>query len=150
MQQQQICWRRDRVIELSSQGFSQSEIARILQIDKGVISRDMTYLRQQAQERLKTHIEKTMPIEYQKCMVGINQVLQKAWYIVSRTADERVRLQALSLIDQCNSHKMELVTNGSIVSDALQYVNGKAEKLVSKQSQERREGKEEQEQEGVF
>jgi hypothetical protein len=52
-----------------------------------------------------------------------------SWYIANTTADERVRLQALALIDQCNTHKMDMVTNGAIVSDALKYVNGKAEKL---------------------
>lgn len=113
-------------MELSSQGFSQSDIARVLQIEKGVISRDMAYLRHQAQERMKTHIQKTMPIEYQK---GITQVLRMCWGIAGRSNDERVRLQALALIDQCNSHKMDMVTNGAIVSDALKYVNGKAEKL---------------------
>jgi uncharacterized membrane protein YukC len=52
-----------------------------------------------------------------------------SWFIANTTADERVRLQALALIDQCNTHKMDMVTNGAIVSDALKYVNGKAEKL---------------------
>jgi hypothetical protein len=70
-----------------------------------------------------------MPIEYQKCMVGINQVLGMCWAIVGRTNDEKVRLQALALIDQCNSHKMDMVTNGAIITGALDYVNGKAEKL---------------------
>jgi hypothetical protein len=106
----------------------------------------MAYLRQQAQQKLKTHIEKTMPEEYQKGMIAIDQVLRITWGIVSKTPDERIRLQALALIDQCNSHKMEMVTNGAIVSDALKYVNGKAEKLVSKQSEQEQE----QEQEGVF
>lgn len=126
---QQIEWRRDRVLELSSQGWNQSDIATVLQIDKSIVSRDMAYLRQQAQQKIKTHVEKTMPEEYQKGMVAIDQVLRITWGIVSKTADERVRLQALALIDQCNSHKMDMVTNGAIVSDALKYVNGKAEKL---------------------
>jgi DNA-binding NarL/FixJ family response regulator len=39
MQQQQIEWRRAKVLELSSQGYSQIEIASNLQIDKSVISR---------------------------------------------------------------------------------------------------------------
>jgi hypothetical protein len=66
-------------------------------------------------------------------MIGINQVLQKAWEIVNKTLDERVRLQALGLIDQCNSHKMDMVTNGAIITDALKYVNGKTEKLDQQQ-----------------
>jgi hypothetical protein len=76
MQQQQISWRRERILELSSQGFNQSDIATVLQLDKSIISRDMAYLRQQAQQKLKTHIEKTMPEEYQKGMTAIDQVLR--------------------------------------------------------------------------
>jgi transcriptional regulator len=60
-QQQQIEWRRDRVLELSSQGFTQSDIATMLQVDKSIISRDLGYLRQQAQENLQKHIHETIP-----------------------------------------------------------------------------------------
>ena len=68
--------------------------------------------------------------------------------LANTTADERVRLQALALIDQCNSHKMDLITNGAVVSDALKYVNGKAEKLsaaAAKMSTNDEDGKEDYE-----
>jgi hypothetical protein len=64
-------------------------------------------------------------------MIGINQVLQKAWEIVDKTADERTKLQALALIDQCNTHRMDMITNGTIVKDALNYVNNKTKELNS-------------------
>jgi hypothetical protein len=83
----------------------------------------------QAQQNIQKHIKETMPEEYQKANVRMDQVLKKVWYIANATADERVRLQDLALIDQCNSHKMDLITNGSIVSESLKYVNSKAEKL---------------------
>ena len=51
----QVQWRRAKVLELSSQGYSQSEISKSLQVDESVISRDRAYLRQGAQENLKTH-----------------------------------------------------------------------------------------------
>jgi orotate phosphoribosyltransferase-like protein len=79
--QQQIEWRRDRVLELSSQGLTQSDIATTLHVDKSIISRDIAYLREQAQKNLKTYIQNKLPEEYQKCMVGINQVLKIAWSI---------------------------------------------------------------------
>ena len=41
MQLQQIEWRRVKVLELSSQGYSQIEIATNLQMDKSIISRDL-------------------------------------------------------------------------------------------------------------
>jgi transcriptional regulator len=131
---EQIEWRRNRVLELSSQGHNQHEIAQTLQIAKGTVNSDLAYLRKRAQENLQHHIHETVPAEYQKCCTQINQVLKKAWEIVDNTADERVRLQALALIDQCNTHKMDMVTNGTIITDALDYVNGKAEKLVNTES----------------
>jgi transcriptional regulator len=47
-QQQKIEWRRSQVLELNSKGHSQSEIARMLQLDKSIICRDIALLRQQA------------------------------------------------------------------------------------------------------
>ena len=125
-QQQLMEWRRDKVIMLSSRGLTQSEIARELHVDRSLISRDMTYIRQQAQEHLKTHIQERMPEEYHKVEVSITQVLKKAWEIVDKTADERIRLQALALIRECDTNRLEMISNRVVVSDALKYVNGKA------------------------
>jgi IS30 family transposase len=126
---QQVEWRRDRVLELSSQGFSQSDIATVLQVDKSIISRDMAHIRREAQENLQNHIHETIPQEYQKAMTGINQVLRMCWYIVSKTEDEKTKLQALSLINDCNKYKIDLSTNGVVITDAIKYVNGKMDHL---------------------
>lgn len=128
-QLQQIEWRRDRVLELSSQGFSQSDIATVLQVDKSIISRDMAYLRHQAQENLQKHIHETIPEEYQKAMESLNQVLRMCWSIANRAEDEKIRLQALALINDVNKYRTELVTNGVIVNDALRIVQSKMEHL---------------------
>ena len=81
----QVQWRRAKVLELSSQGYTQSEISKSLQVDESVISRDRAYLRQGAQENLKTHIQDKLPEQYQNCMVGINQVLKICWEIVNKS-----------------------------------------------------------------
>jgi hypothetical protein len=119
-----IEWRRSKVLELSSQGYSQIEIATDLQIDKSVICRDLVYLRQQANENLKTYIHDKLPKEYQNCMTGINQVLKICWEFVNKTksvknddgqtvttTDNKTVLQALALINDCNKYKMDLPTN---------------------------------------
>ena len=63
--QQIIEWRRAKVMELLSKGESnQSEIARILQVDKSIICRDIAYLRQQS----KANIKNTLTNGYQKNM----------------------------------------------------------------------------------
>ena len=48
-----IEWRRNKVQELSSQGYNQSEISKILQISQPAINRDIAYLRQQAKDTSK-------------------------------------------------------------------------------------------------
>ena len=147
--QHQLEWRRSQVVELASMGYSQREISRILQIDLSAVTRDIRFLRQQAQENIKNHIQQRMPEEYHMVEVSINHVLKKAWHIANTTADERIRLQALSLIRECDSSRLEMITNGTVVSDALKYVNGKAEKLNANLGSQKSEQLE-QEQEGVF
>jgi predicted flavoprotein YhiN len=126
---QQIEWRRDRVLELSSQGFRQSDIANALHVNKSIISKDMAHLKQQARENLQKHISETIPAEYQKAMNSLNQVLRMSWSIVSKTEDEKTKLQALILINDVNKYRTEFVTNGGIVNDALRIVQSKMEHL---------------------
>jgi hypothetical protein len=71
----------------------------------------MLFLRQKAHENLTSHIQDRLPEEYQRCLVGMNQVLKLSWQIANNnngqehndnssntltTGDDRTRLQALS------------------------------------------------------
>ena len=78
-----IEWRRAKVLELSSQGHNQSEIAKIMQVGISTINRDAIFLRQQAQENLKIHVQQKLPEEYQRCLTGMNQVLKLSWQIAN-------------------------------------------------------------------
>ena len=142
-----VTWRRTQVLELTSQGNSQVEIARILRVGEATISRDLSCLRQQANENLKTHIQSKLPEEYQNCMTGINQVLKICWEIVNKSrnvsngnngddivtmTDSKTVLQALALINDCNKYKMDLTTNGVVIIDAIKFVQTNKDKLMSK------------------
>ena len=58
------------------------------------------------------------------------------------TGDDRTRLQALSLINDCYKYIMDLTTNGVVITDAIKFVQTNKEKLMS---HERRNGKESKE-----
>src|ERR1051326_5501225 len=91
-QNQMIEWRRAKVMELLSKGESnQSEIARILQVDKSIVCRDIAYLRQQAKTNIKRYIDERLPEEYEKCLVGLTAITKEAW----NTEDKREKIQAL-------------------------------------------------------
>ena len=67
-------WRRNKVQELASQGYNQSEISRILQISQPTINRDITFLRQQAKDNIKSYIDERLPEEYEKRLVGLTAI----------------------------------------------------------------------------
>jgi DNA-binding CsgD family transcriptional regulator len=77
-EEQSIQWRRDKVLELTSQGHSQREISTILQIGIGTVNRDLSYLRTQSGQKIRNYIDETLPNEYEKCLVGITSILKEA------------------------------------------------------------------------
>jgi hypothetical protein len=78
----------------------------------------------------------------------MNQVLRLSWQIANNnnanqngqdlndnsntvtTGDDRIRLQALSLINDCYKYTMDLTTNGVVITDAIKFVQTNKEKLV--------------------
>jgi len=119
---QQIEWRRSQVLELSSKGYSQSDIAKKLQLDKSIVSRDISHLRIQARENIKSYINERLPEEYEKCLVGITSIMKEAWNTSQETQDNRERIQALSLAKDCYSMKLDLLTNATVVDDVIKFI----------------------------
>ena len=118
-QQQQIEWRRAKVMEILSKGESnQSEIARILQVDKSIICRDLSYLRQQSRNNINNIIDERLPEEYEKYLVGLNSILREAWTTSQQAVDKREKIQALSLAKECYAMKLDLLTRGFVTSNA--------------------------------
>jgi hypothetical protein len=136
-------WRRSKVQELASQGYNQSEISRILQISQPTINRDLSFLRQQAKTNIKRYIDERLPEEYEKCLVGLTAITKEAWNTAANTEDKREKIQALSLAKECYSMKLELLTNATVVDDAIRFVSQKSkEKLKSSIIEDDKEQKE--------
>jgi hypothetical protein len=119
-------WRRDKVQELASQGYNQSEISRILQISQSTINRDLAYLRQQAKHNIKKYIDERLPEEYEKCLVGLNAFTKEAWNTAHDPEYKREKIQALSLAKECYSMKLDLLTNAIVVDDAIRFVSDRS------------------------
>src|ERR671938_288360 len=124
-QQNQVEWRRDTMQELCSKGYSQREISQVLQIGLATVNRDISYLRSQAKYNIKKYIDERLPEEYEKCLVGLNAITKEAWNTAANTQDKREKIQALSLAKECYSMKMDLLTNATVVDDAIRFVSSK-------------------------
>jgi hypothetical protein len=88
-------------------------------------------------------------------MVGINQVLKICWEIVNKSrgvdndngqtvtvTDNKTVLQALALINDCNKYKMDLTTNGVVITDAIKFVQMNKEKLTMSSKEDEKESEE--------
>jgi DNA-binding MarR family transcriptional regulator len=120
MQHQIIDWRRAKVMELLSKGESnQSEIARVLQVDKSIICRNIAYLKLQGKDNIKRYIDERLPEEYEKCLVGLTAITKEACNTAQSTEGKREKIHLLSLAKECYSMKLDLLTNATVVDDAI-------------------------------
>ena len=89
----QVEWRRNKVLELLSKGDSQSDIAKTLQVDLSVISRDVYFLRQQAKTNIKRYVDERLPEEYEKCLAGLTAITKKhgIQQLTQKTKEKRYR-----------------------------------------------------------
>jgi IS30 family transposase len=131
-----IEWRRGKVQELSSQGYSQREIAQTMQVSNGTVNRDLSVLRQQAKTNIKRYIDERLPEAYEKCLVGLNAITKEAWNTAANKEDKREKIQALSLAKECYSMKLDLLTNATVVDDAIRFVLSQKSKEKIKSSNE--------------
>ena len=122
-------WSRSKVRELIVKGYNYYEIANTLQIPRPTITKDVQYLRQQDRDNLQTHVQERLPQEYENCMTGINRVLQLTWEIAEKPTDDKIRLQAFAQLNEGYKFKMDLTTNGLVITDAIKYVQGQMNHL---------------------
>jgi hypothetical protein len=95
-------------------------------VSNGTVNRDLSILRQQAKSNIKRYIDEKLPEEYEKCLVGLTAILREAWNTAQQTEDRREKIQALSLAKECYSMKLDLLTNATVVDDAIRFVSHKS------------------------
>ncbi|MFL6423072.1 MAG: hypothetical protein ACJ71R_05730 [Nitrososphaeraceae archaeon] len=59
---------------------------------------------------------------------GLNAITKEAWNTAHNTEDKREKIQALSLAKECYSMKLELLTNATVVEDAIRFVSSNKSK----------------------
>ena len=112
-------WRRNKVQKLASQGYNQTQIAKILQISESTISRDLDLLRQQSKENIKKYIDERLPEEYEKCLVGLNAITKEAWNTALNTEDKREKMLLTSITVQQFSVQDKVHTQPNNDSDKV-------------------------------
>jgi hypothetical protein len=75
----------------------------------------------------------------------LTAITREAWNTAHNTEDNREKIQALSLAKECYSMKLDLLTNASVLDDAIRFVSQKSkdnENLKSSTEGDKEESKE--------
>ncbi len=91
-------------------------------------------MRQQAKENnIARYVDERLPEEYEKCLVGLDNILKEAW-AMSQTDDsvKSDKIKALALAKECYAMRLELLTNATVVDDAIRFVTSNAAKTTEK------------------
>jgi hypothetical protein len=70
----------------------------------------------------------SMQNQPEKCLVGLNAITKEAWETAQQTEDKREKIQALSLAKDCYSMKLDLLTNATVVDDAIKFISSNKSK----------------------
>jgi hypothetical protein len=62
-------------------------------------------------------------------MTGINRILKLTWEIAEKPTDDKTKLQAFAQLNEGYKFKMDLTTNGVVVTDAIKYVQSRMDYL---------------------
>lgn len=59
----------------------------------------------------------------------MNAILMMAWSIASKDTDDKTRLQALALTNDCTKARVDMSTNSVVITDAIKFVQQKTEQI---------------------
>ena len=121
---EQIEWRRSKVLELASDGYSIREIESILKIPRATVGKDVIVLRQQAKDDIRKYIEEQVPYEYKKTLANLEGIIKNMAKIIEKDgAETKEVMQATAIKMQALNMKMEMVSGATLVHEAIDLVD---------------------------
>lgn len=144
---QQI-WRNEKILQMASEGYSQSDIAAALQLTQPTISKAISKLTKEAYDNVRYHIENRLPFEREKTLMLFESIKKRAIEIANKKEiGERDRIAALTLAKDAGKEIMAIHTQGEHVRNALNVsaqLQGKLSNLESDQQDQEEDDEEEE------
>jgi predicted transcriptional regulator len=118
----QMAWRRNKVREMLTRGYSQYEIANTLRISQPTISRDIHYLQKEIHKIKDNYGERLFEV-YQNSLLGTDELIKKLWTIIdSSKTDEKEKMKAINLIMQCYKMRFEMIKSEPELINQKRYM----------------------------
>jgi hypothetical protein len=133
---QRLLWRRSKVAEYLSCGTNLMDISRIMKIPYQTLYQDLTFMRQEAKDKIDSYISH-LPFEVRIAVDGLNKILHNLYAIQDigvakmegRHVSETSRIQALSTMKDVIKMKMDILTNTTTLSQALEFIEDRKSEI---------------------
>ena len=94
----QMDWRRNKIRDLFSRGYSQYEISNILHISQSTISRDINYMHSKLNNK-DIDPDDQLFYEYEKMMLTLDESVKELWKIIdSSKTNSKEKAKSIDLI----------------------------------------------------
>ena len=120
-------------------------IADHLKFDTSTISCDVAVIRQQSKERLITHLEERLPLEYDVCLGVLKDVRRRAYEIVEKKeTDDKTRLAAIAIVKDSTKDYVDILTHSETVKTAMSWSTRANKELAALDNNNKDKGDNEQ------
>ena len=118
--QAEVFFRKQKIWNLITQGFTQEQIANKLKVSLKTISRDFQELKKESIEWMNALPEGEIQLHHKKNFEMIDRVIQELWKIFERTKDEKEKIRILNIIAQKSKLHTDMMDTKHILAVRIQ------------------------------
>jgi hypothetical protein len=124
VEQQKIFIRRQQVLELASDGYTERNIAAQLHIPLTTVHRDITFFRSMAKKTTDNYIQDELPFRHLKCLTGFDNIIREMSEVIKdENVDLRSKIHAATVKMQAYKHTLEMMDLTVGVENAIKFLD---------------------------
>jgi transcriptional regulator len=110
--------RRERVLQLTSQGLNQQEIADKLNWSQATVSNDINYLKRASVDKLRQHIGH-LAFQYDQVRANLELLRREGWALFEKTQDERIKAMLINTLMGVNETILQVQAAGDMINQEM-------------------------------
>jgi hypothetical protein len=124
VEQQKIFIRRQQVLELASDGYTERNIAAQLHVPLTTVHRDLTFFRRMAKETIDSYVRDELPFRHLKCLTGFDNIMREMSEVIKdENVDLRSKIHAATVKMQAYKHTLEMMDLTVGVDNAIKFLD---------------------------
>jgi DNA-binding CsgD family transcriptional regulator len=143
-----IMARRETIHSLMAKGYNQYQTAAILHCSQETVCKDVAWLRNYYRQQIHHYIENRLPELWESCLTQLHSTMVSVDKLLSdpeTSTHDKIHAHALML--DCIQKKQDLLSDPTVIQEALQIVDQSKRRLIELNPERSREILREQEQE---